>query len=49
MAAWLTAPVQLHGSRDFMCDPLTAEECDWYKQRWHFWYAKFWQRKDAID
>lgn len=38
--AWLTPPVQLHGSRMFMCDPLTTEECDWYKKRWHFWYEK---------
>lgn len=22
----------------FECDDLSADECDWYKQRWHFWY-----------
>ncbi|KAM0521916.1 hypothetical protein ACHAPE_002480 [Trichoderma viride] len=37
-AAWLSGPIQLHSSRAFECDELTAEECDWYKQRWHFWY-----------
>ncbi|PQE06928.1 hypothetical protein CJF32_00009203 [Rutstroemia sp. NJR-2017a WRK4] len=38
MAGWISAPVQLHSSREFECDPLTTEECDWYKKRWHFWY-----------
>ncbi|KAE8451687.1 hypothetical protein EG329_003144 [Mollisiaceae sp. DMI_Dod_QoI] len=42
MAAWLTAPVQLEGSRDFMCDPLTTEQCEWYMERWHFWYIADW-------
>ncbi|KAH8122162.1 ferric reductase like transmembrane component-domain-containing protein [Trichoderma asperelloides] len=37
-AAWLSGPIQLHSSRTFECDELTAEQCDWYKQRWHFWY-----------
>lgn len=37
-AAWLSGPIQLHSSRAFECDELTAGECDWYKQRWHFWY-----------
>ncbi|KAL7925673.1 ferric reductase like transmembrane component domain-containing protein [Trichoderma austrokoningii] len=37
-AAWLSGPIQLHSSRAFECDELTAEECDWYKQRWHYWY-----------
>lgn len=37
-AAWLTHPLQLDGSRTFQCDPLTTEECDYYMQRWHFWY-----------
>ncbi|KAL6901422.1 ferric reductase like transmembrane component domain-containing protein [Trichoderma evansii] len=36
--AWLSGPIQLHSSRTFECDELTAEQCDWYKQRWHFWY-----------
>ena len=36
--AWLTYPLELEGSRAFMCDPLTTEECDYYMQRWHFWY-----------
>ncbi|KAL6822747.1 ferric reductase like transmembrane component domain-containing protein [Trichoderma sp. SZMC 28015] len=36
--AWLPQPVQLHSSREFVCDPLTAEQCAWYKQRWHYWY-----------
>ncbi|KAF3072753.1 Ferric/cupric reductase transmembrane component 7 [Trichoderma lentiforme] len=36
--AWLPQPVQLHSSRAFVCDPLTAEQCAWYKQRWHYWY-----------
>jgi hypothetical protein len=40
MAGWISAPVQLHSSREFECDPLTTEECDWYKQRWHFWYEQ---------
>lgn len=38
--AWLSAPVELHSSRAFECDPLTTEECDWYKQHWHYWYEK---------
>jgi hypothetical protein len=38
MAGWISAPVQLHSSRAFECDPLTDEECDWYKHHWHFWY-----------
>ncbi|KUJ13839.1 uncharacterized protein LY89DRAFT_708955 [Mollisia scopiformis] len=38
MAAWLSQPLQLDGSRDFECDPLTAEQCAWYMERWHFWY-----------
>lgn len=38
MAGWLTASVQLHSSREFVCDPLTPEQCDWYKHRWHYWY-----------
>ncbi|ORY19254.1 ferric reductase like transmembrane component-domain-containing protein [Clohesyomyces aquaticus] len=37
-AAWLTAPLQLHGSRMFECGDFTAEQCDYYKQHWHFWY-----------
>ncbi|OBT68013.1 hypothetical protein VE03_01560 [Pseudogymnoascus sp. 23342-1-I1] len=39
-ASWLTAPVQLTGSRDFTCDGFgfTSEQCDFYQQRWHFWY-----------
>ncbi|OPB41298.1 ferric-chelate reductase [Trichoderma guizhouense] len=36
--SWLPQPVQLHSSRTFVCDPLTAEQCAWYKQRWHYWY-----------
>ncbi|ETN44396.1 uncharacterized protein HMPREF1541_10576 [Cyphellophora europaea CBS 101466] len=38
MAAWLTSPVQLHGSRAFSCDDFTSEQCQYYRQRWHFWY-----------
>jgi hypothetical protein len=38
MAGWLSAPVQLHSMRMFECDDLNANECEWYKQRWHFWY-----------
>ncbi|OJJ95982.1 hypothetical protein ASPACDRAFT_126255 [Aspergillus aculeatus ATCC 16872] len=37
-AAWLTSPVQLTGSREFTCDGFTTEQCDYYIQRWHFWY-----------
>ncbi|KAF2866942.1 ferric reductase like transmembrane component-domain-containing protein [Massariosphaeria phaeospora] len=36
--AWLTAPLALHGSRDFECSDFTPEQCDYYKNRWHFWY-----------
>ncbi|KAI9702715.1 MAG: hypothetical protein M1820_006099 [Bogoriella megaspora] len=36
--AWLTAPLQLTGSREFTCDEFTTEQCDFYMQRWHFWY-----------
>ena len=36
--AWLTYPLQLDSGRAFECDPLTTEQCDFYKQRWHFWY-----------
>jgi hypothetical protein len=39
MAAWISEPLQLHSSREFMCDPLNAEQCTFYMQRWHFWYA----------
>ncbi|RDW59949.1 hypothetical protein BP6252_13036 [Coleophoma cylindrospora] len=38
MADWLTAPLELHSSRAFECDPLTTEQCDYYKEHWHFWY-----------
>ncbi|CAO2649212.1 Nn.00g065970.m01.CDS01 [Neocucurbitaria sp. VM-36] len=37
-AAWLTSPIALTGMRMFECDEKTPEECDYYKQRWHFWY-----------
>ncbi|KAJ5698008.1 hypothetical protein N7462_000013 [Penicillium macrosclerotiorum] len=37
-ASWLTLPVQLTGSREFTCDGFTMEQCDYYMQRWHFWY-----------
>ncbi|KIW07056.1 uncharacterized protein PV09_01947 [Verruconis gallopava] len=37
-AAWLTPPVQLTGMRMFECGDLTAEQCSYYKERWHFWY-----------
>ncbi|KFZ03476.1 hypothetical protein V502_10919 [Pseudogymnoascus sp. VKM F-4520 (FW-2644)] len=37
-AAWLTSPIQLTGSRDFTCDGFTPEQCEFYQQRWHFWY-----------
>ncbi|KFY45271.1 hypothetical protein V494_01026 [Pseudogymnoascus sp. VKM F-4513 (FW-928)] len=39
-AAWLTAPIQLTGSRDFTCDGTgyTPEQCAFYQERWHFWY-----------
>lgn len=36
--AWLTPPVQLHGSRAFECGEKTPEECAYYQERWHFWY-----------
>ncbi|KAF2117467.1 ferric reductase like transmembrane component-domain-containing protein [Lophiotrema nucula] len=36
--AWLTYPLALTGSREFECGDFTAEECSYYKQRWHFWY-----------
>ncbi|KFY03171.1 hypothetical protein O988_01655 [Pseudogymnoascus sp. VKM F-3808] len=36
--AWLTSPIQLTGSREFTCDGFTTEQCDFYMQRWHFWY-----------
>ncbi|KAF1949762.1 hypothetical protein CC80DRAFT_483814 [Byssothecium circinans] len=35
---WLTYPLQLHGSREFECGDFTAEKCEYYMQRWHFWY-----------
>ncbi|KAK0387758.1 hypothetical protein NLU13_4003 [Sarocladium strictum] len=38
MASWLTAPVQLTGSRAFSCDGFTEEQCKYYMHRWHFWY-----------
>ncbi|KIW36430.1 hypothetical protein, variant [Exophiala oligosperma] len=38
MASWLSQPVELHGSRAFTCDGFTPEQCDYYKERWHFWY-----------
>lgn len=38
--AWLSYPLQLEGSRAFECDLLTDEECEYYKQHWHFWYEK---------
>lgn len=37
MASWLTYPLQLTGSRDFVCDKFTEEQCSYYMQRWHFW------------
>jgi hypothetical protein len=40
MAAWLSPPVQLHSMRMFECGDMSVEDCDWYKQRWHFWYEK---------
>ncbi|PVH69992.1 hypothetical protein DL98DRAFT_149286 [Cadophora sp. DSE1049] len=36
--AWLTYPLALTGSRAFDCGDFTEEECDFYMQRWHFWY-----------
>lgn len=47
-AAWLSGPIQLHSSRTFECDELTAEQCDWYKQRWHFWYEIFWRLVNSV-
>ncbi|KAF2995645.1 hypothetical protein E8E13_000493 [Curvularia kusanoi] len=38
MASWLTYPLQLTGSREFTCDKFTEEQCNFYMQRWHFWY-----------
>ncbi|KAF1940217.1 hypothetical protein EJ02DRAFT_435809 [Clathrospora elynae] len=38
MAAWLSAPIQLHSSRMFECGDFSAEECKFYTHRWHFWY-----------
>jgi hypothetical protein len=37
-AAWLTYPLTLDSGREFECDPLTTDQCDFYKERWHFWY-----------
>ncbi|KAL6702816.1 hypothetical protein ACN47E_000902 [Coniothyrium glycines] len=37
-AAWLTYSLALTGMRMFECGDFTIEECDYYKQRWHFWY-----------
>ncbi|PNP51424.1 hypothetical protein THARTR1_07970 [Trichoderma harzianum] len=39
-AAWLTPLVTLTGSREFTCDSFgfTQEQCDYYQQRWHFWF-----------
>ncbi|PSN59918.1 hypothetical protein BS50DRAFT_656565 [Corynespora cassiicola Philippines] len=36
--SWLTYPLAFTGMRMFECDDLSTKECDWYKQRWHFWY-----------
>lgn len=38
MAGWLTAPLQLDGMRMFECGDMSPVDCDYYKQRWHFWY-----------
>ncbi|CAI6334207.1 unnamed protein product [Periconia digitata] len=35
--AWL-GMVQLHSSREFSCEEMTPEQCEYYQQRWHFWY-----------
>ncbi|KAL6153059.1 hypothetical protein ACJQWK_11584 [Exserohilum turcicum] len=37
-AAWLSSPVVLTGMRMSTCGTKTAEECAWYRKRWHFWY-----------
>jgi len=37
MAGWLTKPLQLDGMRMSDCDEKTPAECDWYRQKWHFW------------
>jgi hypothetical protein len=39
-AAWLTPGMTLTGMRMFECGDFTAEECAYYKQRWHFWFAR---------
>lgn len=38
-AAWLSSPVVLTGMRMSTCGTKTAEECAWYRKRWHFWYV----------
>jgi len=39
---WLTYPLALVGSREFECGDMTVEDCDYYKQHWHFWYEMNW-------
>lgn len=47
-AAWLTYPLMLDGSRDFECDPLDAEQCAYYMQRWHFWWVELSKRTGIV-
>ncbi|CZS91302.1 related to Fre1p and Fre2p [Rhynchosporium agropyri] len=37
-AAWLTMPLMFTGSRMFECGDMSKADCDFYQQRWHFWY-----------
>ena len=38
-AAWLTYPLDFTGMRMFECGEKTLEQCEWYQQRWHFWFV----------
>lgn len=38
MPTWVDLPLELTGSRAFECDDLSAQDCAWYMQFWHFWY-----------
>lgn len=37
--AWISVSPGISGMRMFECGTKTAEECAWYKHRWHFWYV----------
>jgi hypothetical protein len=40
-AALLTPGMTLTGMSMFECGEFTTEECAYYTQRWHFWFAIF--------